>query len=215
MQDHWVRLLEGAWLTLQISLFATVFGTLIGVLAAVTARSSAWLRPVIAVYVSFIRGTPLFIQILVIYFILPAFGVDLSSFHTGIVVLSINSGAYISEMIRGALTAIPPGQIEAAMALALPPHRIWTKIVLPQVFRLIVAPLTVEFTALLKASALLSIIGVVELTRTAQQIITVTFAPTQTWLAVGALYFLMCFALGLFTRGLERAIANPLETRRA
>lgn len=215
MIDQWVRLLEGAWLTLQISLLATICGTIIGVLAAMAGRSSRWLRVAVAVYVSFIRGTPLFIQILVLYFILPGFGLDLTSFQTGVVVLSINSGAYISEMIRGALTAIPQGQVEAAQALALAPRQIWMQILLPQVFRLIVAPLTVEFTALLKASALLSIIGVVELTRTAQQIITVTYEPTPTWLAVGVLYFAMCFALGLLTRGLQRMVSNPLETRKA
>jgi His/Glu/Gln/Arg/opine family amino acid ABC transporter permease subunit len=215
MNDQWLRLLEGARLTLEVSLLATMLGTAIGVLAAVASRSGKLLKLLVAIYVSFIRGTPLFVQILVVYFILPGFGLDLTSFNTGVVVLSINSGAYISEMIRGALTAIPRGQIEAAQALAFSSRKIWTWIVLPQVFRLIVAPLTVELTALLKASALLSIIGVVELTRTAQQIIAVTYAPLQTWLVVGVLYFVMCCALGLLTRGLERAISNPLESRRA
>jgi len=82
---------------------------------------------------------------------------------------------------------------------------IWRRITLPQVFALILPPLTVEFTALLKASALLSVIGVVELTRTAQQIVAATFKPIEIWVTVGVLYFVMCFVLAALTRRLERA----------
>ena len=107
-------------------------------------------------------------------------------------------------MIRGALTAIPPGQVEAAQALAIPRRWIWLRIILPQVAVLVVPPLTVELAALVAGSALLSVVGVVELTRSAQQIIAVTFEPLGTWAKVAFLYFLMCFALGQLTRQLQR-----------
>jgi polar amino acid transport system permease protein len=87
----------------------------------------------------------------------------------------------------------------------MPAASVWRRIVIPQALRLIVPPLTVEFTALVKNSAFLSVIGVVELTRTAQQIISVSFKPTQTWLVVAGIYFVMCFVIGLVARRVERA----------
>lgn len=200
------ELLEGARITLAASFLAIILAILIGILAAAAENSRvAPVRAIATVYVSVIRGTPLYIQILAIYFLLPAVGLDIPRFTTGVIALALNSGSYISQMIAGALTAIPPGQVEAARALAIPRPLIWRRIVLPQALRLILPPLTVEFNALIKNSAFLSIIGVVELTRTAQQIISVSFKPTQTWLVVAAIYFVLCFAIGLMTRRIERA----------
>jgi len=199
-------LLKGAELTLSVSLLGIFFGTLVGVALALAQQSAiSPLLYFVRVYISFIRGTPLFIQILIVFFILPSIGIDISRFTSGVVALSLNSGAYISEMIRGGLTSIRRGQIEAGRALGMPRPLIWRRIILPQVFTVILPPLTVEFASLLKYSALLSVIGVVELTRTAQQIIAATFKPIEIWLTVGVLYFIMCFALGVLTRRIERA----------
>jgi His/Glu/Gln/Arg/opine family amino acid ABC transporter permease subunit len=198
-------LLRGAQLTLSSSLLAIVLGVMVGI--ALTLALHTGIRPVQALvwlYISFARGTPLFIQILIVFYILPSIGLDISSFLAGVIALSLNSGAYVSEMIRGGLSAIPKGQVEAARAIGMRRSLIWRRITLPQVFTLILPPLTVEFTALLKASALLSVIGVVELTRTAQQIVAATFKPIEIWLTVGVLYFFMCFALAALTRRLER-----------
>jgi His/Glu/Gln/Arg/opine family amino acid ABC transporter permease subunit len=199
-------LLKGAELTLSVSLLGIFFGTLVGVALALALQSAIPLLVYfVRLYISFIRGTPLFIQILIVFFILPSIGIDISRFTSGVVALSLNSGAYISEMIRGGLTSIRRGQIEAGRALGMPRSLIWRRIILPQVFTVILPPLTVEFASLLKYSALLSVIGVVELTRTAQQIIAATFKPIEIWLTVGVLYFIMCFALGVLTRRIERA----------
>lgn len=200
------QLMEGAKLTVAASFFAILLGLLIGILLAIAQESRfRALRALAAVYVSGIRGTPLYIQILAIYYIFPAVGLDLPRFATGVIALALNSASYICQMIGGALTAIPTGQIEAAKALAIPRVSIWRRIVLPQALRLILLPLTLEFVALIKNSAFLSVIGVVELTRTAQEIISVTFRPTQTWVLVAAVYFVICFAVGLLTRRIERA----------
>jgi His/Glu/Gln/Arg/opine family amino acid ABC transporter permease subunit len=202
-----IFLAGGAWVTVKISAFATVIGSLVGVIAAMMRQSSvAPLRAGAALYSNIARGTPLFMQILVIYFLLPAVGIDVDRVVAGVIALSFSSGAYISEMIRGALTSIAKGEIEAAHALALPARWIWLRIILPQVFTLILAPLTVEFAALVKGSALLSIIGVVELTRTAQQIIAGTFEPLPTWVETALIYFVMCFCLGQLAR-LTRQLA--------
>jgi polar amino acid transport system permease protein len=201
-------LLKGAELTLAVSLLGIVFGTLAGIALALALQSS--IPPLVyfvRIYISFIRGTPLFIQILIVFFILPSIGIDISRFTSGVVALSLNSGAYISEMIRGGLTSIARGQIEAGRALGMRRSLIWRRIILPQVFTVILPPLTIEFASLIKYSALLSVIGVVELTRTAQQIIAATFRPIEIWLTVGVLYFIMCFVLGMLTRRIERATA--------
>ena len=165
-----------------------------------------WIHPalLITVYVSFIRGTPLLIQILIIYYLLPAVGIDIPPFGAGVIALGVNGGAHIREIVRGALTAIPAGQIEAARALALPRRLIWTRIILPQVFALVLPPLTVEFSALLKGSALISVIGYVELTRQSQYLLASTAHPFIIWLLTALLYFAMCFALATVTDRIQR-----------
>jgi polar amino acid transport system permease protein len=153
------------------------------------------------------RGTPLFIQVLMVYYVLPAVGLDIPRFFAGVIALSLNSGAYVTEILRGGLSAIPRGQLDAARSVGMPRSLIWRRILLPQTFVLVLPPLTVEFTSLLKASALLSVIAVVELTRTAQQIVAATFRPVELWLVTGALYFVMCFTLGGAARWLEQRAA--------
>jgi len=199
-------LFKGAQITLALSLLGIALGIVVGTALAITVQAGGrLLRAFALLYISFARGTPLFIQVLIVFFVLPAVGLDIAAFYAAVIALSLNSGAYISEMIRGGLTAVPRGQIEAARALAMPQRLIWLHIRLPQVFSMILPPLTVEFVALLKASALVSVIGVVELTRTAQQLVAYTFQPVEIWLTVGVLYFVMCFVLGAVTRRIEHA----------
>lgn len=201
-------LLHGALVTLETSLLAVALGVVVGTVLTVLRQSP--LRPVewaCQAYMSVMRGTPLFIQILMVYYVLPAVGLDIPRFLAGVLALSLNSGAYVTEILRGGLSAIPRGQVDAARAVGMPRSLIWRHILLPQTFVLVLPPLTVEFTSLLKASALLSVIAVVELTRTAQQIIAATFRPIELWLVTGALYFVMCLALSGAARWLEQRAA--------
>ena len=201
-------LLRGALVTLETSLLAIVLGIVVGV--ALTVLRQARVRPVewaCQVYMSVMRGTPLFIQILIVYYVLPGLGFDIPRFAAGVVALSLNSGAYVTEILRGGLSMIPRGQVDAARSVGMSRALMWRHVLLPQAIALVLPPLTVEFTSLLKASALLSVIAVVELTRTAQQIIAATFRPVELWLAAGALYFVMCFALGGAARWLEHRAA--------
>jgi len=199
------RLLEGALVTLEVSLLAILLGIVVGVVLVIAMQTEMRVVHAIArAHISFARGTPLLIQILIVFFVLPAVGLDIPRFWAAVIALSLNSGAYIAEMIRGGLTAIPKGQFEAARALSMPRSLIWRHITLPQVFSLILPPLTVELTALVKGSALISVIGVIEMTRTAQQVIASTYQPVEIWVTVGTLYFAVCFALGTLTRRLER-----------
>jgi His/Glu/Gln/Arg/opine family amino acid ABC transporter permease subunit len=201
-------LLQGALVTLETSLLAVVLGIAVGI-ALTVLRQTSW-RPAewgCQAYMSVMRGTPLFIQILMVYYVLPAAGLDLPRFVAGVIALSLNSGAYITEILRGGLSAIPRGQVDAARAFGMPRTLIWRHILLPQTFVLVLPPLTVEFTSLLKASALLSVIAVVELTRTAQQIVAATFRPIEIWLVTGALYLVMCSTLSGAARWLEQRAA--------
>src|ERR1700733_6338082 len=192
MVDAAPWLLQGAVMTLETSLLAIALGLPVGIALAVAQRARLrMLRGFVSVYISFARGTPLFIQIMLVFFVLPSLGFDIPRFCAGVIALSLNSGAYIAEMIRGGATAFPKGQVEAARALSMPRSLMWRDIILPQVLALILPPLTVEFTGLLKGSALLAVIGIVELTRTGQQM-------------VGIFYFVMCYALAALTRYLER-----------
>jgi polar amino acid transport system permease protein len=197
-------LLRGALVTLETSVLAVVLGVAVGIGLTVLRQSGR--RPIewaCQAYMSVMRGTPLFIQVLMVYYVLPAVGLDIPRFFAGVIALSLNSGAYVTEILRGGLSAIPRGQVDAARSVGMPRSLIWRHVLLPQTFVLVLPPLTVEFTSLLKASALLSVIAVVELTRTTQQIVAATFRPVELWLTTGVLYFAMCFALGTAARWLE------------
>jgi His/Glu/Gln/Arg/opine family amino acid ABC transporter permease subunit len=202
-------LLRGAAVTLETSLLAVSLGLAVGIVLTMLRRVRigvvAWLCQV---YISVMRGTPLFVQILMVFYVLPAVGLDLPRFFAGVIALSLNSGAYVTEILRGGLSAIPLGQLDAARAAGMSRSLTWRHIILPQVLMLVLPPLAIEFTSLLKASALLSVIAVVELTRTTQQIIAATFRPIELWVTTGALYFVMCFMLGGVTRWLERQAAR-------
>lgn len=204
MLDAILPLLRGAIATLEIAICGTCLALVLGVLAAIVGQAGTPPRILIATYVSFIRGTPLLVQLLVIFYVLPKIGLDVPPFWAGVVALGINGGAHIREMIRGALTAIPPGQVAAARALAMPRFWIWARIVLPQVFVLILPPLTVEFAALLKGSALISIVGYVELTRQAQYQLATSSHPYAVLVTTAAIYGVMCLAVGEVTRHLQR-----------
>ena len=148
------------------------------------------------------------VQIFFIYYALPGLlGIDLSPFIAGVLALSLNSAAFVSEILRAGISAIPRGQIEAAKALGLKRRVIWGRVILPHVFIMILPPLTNEFTMLVKASSLLSVITVVELTRTAQQIMIFTYRPVEVMLAAATLYFVICFSLSSVSRRFERRAA--------
>ena len=200
------QFLAGAGVTLWVSLAGFVLGTLVAflLLAAGKSRFRA-LRFLGALYTSFIRGTPLIVQIFVVYYVLPGLiGVDFPPLIAGIFALGLNSAAFVAEILRGGLTRIPVGQFEAAKALGLGPVVTWVKVVMPQLFRNVTPPMVNEFTMLVKASAILSVITVIELTRTAQNVMNITYRPTESFIIAAALYFIMLFACSMVVRRLER-----------
>ena len=202
--DALPRLLEGAWMTIQVSFLA--FFCAGGLAIAITLlRRLEWraIDAVVAVYISFIRGTPVLIQIFLCFYVLPVVGIDIGAVTAGVLALTLNSAAFQTEIFRGGLAALPRSQIETARSLGIPPSVMWLKIILPQLFISTTPPLVNEFTLVVKSTPLVSVITVVELMRVSQQIFSSNFHPIEVLLGAFVLYFLICFAGSQLSRWLE------------
>lgn len=205
--DALPHLLGAAVTTVWISLLGVLLGQVIGVLVCVARQSGNRAADLAGgVYVSFFRGVPLLIQLLLIYYMLPLVGIDVPPLVAAIGALSLASGAYVSEIYRGALNGVPHGQSEAALALGFPALTIWKRILLPQAFRISVPALVNELILLLKASSLISVVGVAELTRTSQTISASNYRPLEIYLAAGFIYLAINGALALFGTLVERRL---------
>ena len=186
-------LLAGAGITIEITALSVGFGMAIGVIVSLIRLSGIKpLRILGNIYVDFLRGTPLLVQIFLVYFALPALihhRVD--AFVAAIAACSINSGAYVAEVFRGGIESIDKGQMEAGRSLGMTWWQTMRYIILPQAFKRIIPPLGNEFIAMLKDSSLVSVIGFEELTRRGQLIIARTYASFEIWLTVAVLYLIM------------------------
>ena len=207
------RLLEGAFITLQVAILGFFLSIILAtaITIARTSLKSKILNLIIAFYISFIRGTPLLVQIFLIYYVLPVFGLNLGPFTAGIVAITLNSAAFVTEILRGGLASVPIGQFEAAKSLGISGIALWRKIILPQTFITSIPPLVNEFTMVLKATALLSVITVVELMRVSQQIYSANYHPVEVLSATFVIYFIMCFVVSRSSVILE----NKLKVKRA
>jgi len=199
-------LLAGATVTVQITALSVGFGLIIGMFVGI-ARLSALLpvRAVAAVYVDFIRGTPLLVQIFLIYFALPILlGTRIDPFIAAITACSINSGAYVAEIFRAGIQSIDKGQMEAGRSLGMTWPQTMRHIILPQAFKRVIPPLGNEFIAMLKDSSLVSVIGFEELTRRGQLIIARTYGSFEIWLTVALIYLIMTLAISRLVAYFER-----------
>ena len=197
--------MEAAWVVLLITIATIALSWVFGLLAVLGKRSDFMLlRAIASFYVWFIRGTPALIQVFIIYFGLPQIGLNPSPCLAGVIALGLNSGAYVAEIIRSGLLAIPKGQFESSQALGMSHPETMVRIVLPQVFRIILPPLTNEAIAALKNTSLLSTITVVDLTLYAQTIISTTFRPFQFFIATAVIYLVMTTLLTQLSSWMER-----------
>jgi polar amino acid transport system permease protein len=202
-----------AGMTIYVSLAGIALGMAIGFIVCLARLSgNRRLARVGGFYVSFFRGVPLLVQLLFIYYFLAEFGVDVPAMAAAIGGLGLASGAYQAEILRGALNAVPSGQAEAATALGFARAEIWRRILLPQALRISVPPLINEFTLLLKASSLVSVVGIAELTRVSMNIASSTYRPLEAYLGAGAFYLAinLCLA-GLGNLAERRLAAGSLQ----
>ncbi|MFA6814817.1 MAG: amino acid ABC transporter permease [Lentisphaeria bacterium] len=204
--DSLPLLLQGALVTLEISILSVTFGFLIGMVTGV-ARLSPFrvIRYSANIYVDFIRGTPLLVQIFIVYFALPIIiGSHVNPFFAAISACSINSGAYVAEIFRSGIQAVDKGQMEAGRSLGLNWFQTMKHIIMPQAFKKIIPPLGNELITMLKDSSLVSVIGFEELTRKGQIVIARTYASFEIWIAVAIIYLIMTFTIARLVGLVER-----------
>ena len=200
--------LEAAWVTVQISCLSLLLGFLVAI-ALVALRLSDFLavRCLSRLYVSVFRGTPCLVQLFVIYFGGPQMGLELDPFVAGVIGLGLNIAAYMAESIRGAIENVDRGQSEAARSIGFGRAATLRLVVLPQAARLMIRPLGVNAVGLIKGSALVSSISVVELTYTAQRFISSTYKPFEIFSVSAVLYIVMVYAVRLVVDRLDQRFA--------
>jgi polar amino acid transport system permease protein len=197
-------LARGTLVTLQISLVAGVLACILGFTLGLAALSHVrLLRWIISAYVDFVRGTPLLIQVFLVFFALPVIGIRFDEIWAGIVALAFNTSAYIAETVRGGVGSIERGQTEAARSIGMVHPQILAYILLPQALRPIVPPLTNELISMTKNTSLLSVISVYELTRAGQAIISVHFVPFEIYLLLAIYYYVLIKCLSWLSRFIE------------
>jgi polar amino acid transport system permease protein len=197
-------LAHGTVVTLKISLVAGVLACIIGFTLGLAALSHVRaLRWIIAAYVDFVRGTPLLIQVFLVFFALPVVGIRFDEIWAGIIALAFNTSAYIAETVRGGVGSVERGQTEAAKSIGMFRWQILTYILLPQALRPMVPPLTNELISMTKNTSLLSVISVYELTRAGQAIISVHFVPFEIYLLLALYYYALIKALSYLSRWVE------------
>lgn len=203
-------LLAGAGVTIEITAIAVGLGFIFGLITSVCRLSGVKILQVIAVcYVNIIRGTPMLVQIFLIYFVLPmVIGERINPFVAAVAACSINSGAYVSEIFRAGIQSVDKGQMEAGRSLGLSWMQTMRYVILPQAFKHVIPPLGNEFISMTKETSLVSVIGFEELTRRGQLIIAKTYGSFEIWLTVAAIYLVMTLTIARLVSYLERRFAT-------
>ena len=205
----WGPLVKGLMVTLQMSGIALVLALVLGVVTAIFRLVGTRMQRAVArTYLEVIRNTPLLMQIYVFYFVVaPLIGLD--RYATGVIALAVFGGAFASEIVRAGIEAVPRGQWEAAASLGLTRAQVYRLVVLPQALRLLLPPLTGQAITLIKASAIVSVIAVFDLTTEGRNIISDTFLTFEIWLTVAAIYLAVTLTISLAVGALERRLGEP------
>ncbi|WP_165618596.1 ABC transporter permease subunit [Streptococcus pyogenes] len=219
LPKYWAYFNYGVLVTIMISVSVVFFGTLIGVLVTLIKRSHVKpLTWVVNLYVWIFRGTPMVVQIMIAFAWMHfnnmptiGFGVldlDFSRLLPGIIIISLNSGGYISEIVRAGIEAVPKGQLEAAYSLGIRPQNAMRYVILPQAFKNILPALGNEFITIIKDSAFLQTIGVMELWNGAQSVVTATYSPISPLLVAAFYYLMVTTVMAQLLAVLERHMAQ-------
>ena len=196
--------LSGLWVTLKISFFAMILTLVLGIIVALMKLSSmVFLRDIATVYITIVRGTPLLVQIFLFYFIVANI-FELERFVAGILSLGIFFGAYMAEILRGAIQSIDKGQLEAAKSLGISNFQAMRYIILPQAFKRALPTLVGETIALVKDSSLVSVISITDLTKVGKEIVANTFSPFETWIVIALLYLCITSSLSYIGHRIEK-----------
>lgn len=209
IQDNLPIMLWGASMTILVSGVAIILGMPLGlVLCFGVCSKNTWLRRFSRIYQSVWRGTPILVQLLIIYYLLPLIGINVAPILAAIIALTLNTIAFQAEIFRGGLLAIPPGQLEAARMVGVRKWAARQHILVPQILRLVIPSLVNETISILKNSSLVSVIAVTELMRVSQQIVATTFRPFEIYIAAAIIYIVINFLLSRIGRMTEQRLAR-------
>lgn len=206
--DTFPMLMRGLKLTVEIAVGGLFCGFILGSIAGLMKLArSLFTRKLAGVYVEAIRGTPMLVQAMFLYYGIPmAAGIRITPITAGIIIIAINSGAYIAEIVRGAVQSIDPGQVEAGRSIGLTRSQTMRYVVWPQALKRMIPPLGNQFIISLKDTSLLMVIGVGELMRTGQEITSVNFRAFEVYLAVACVYLVMTLSIAQAMKMLEKKL---------
>ena len=219
--DNWPMFLRGAGMTLLISIIGTIFGAIIGLLAGVIRTIPKperrgkriflkLVNAILTMYIEFFRGTPMIVQAMVIFYgSAMAFGVDMDRTVAAIFIVSINTGAYMAEIVRGGVISVDKGQFEAAQAIGMNHMQTMQQVVLPQVIRNILPATGNQFVINIKDTSVLNVIGVTELYFQTKTVAGISFKYFEPFFVACILYFIMTFSVTLILRYFERKLDGP------
>jgi polar amino acid transport system permease protein len=202
--------LMGAVVTLELTILSVAIGMILGLIFGLLKLNPQFKIGyyLATLYIDFFRGTPLFVQILLLYFgVLPLFG-DIGAFTSAVIACGLNSAAYIAEIVRAGIQAIDKGQMEAGRSLGMNQRQAMWYIILPQAYKVVIPPLINEFIAMLKDTSLVSIISVSELTLRGKLIYASSYEPAWVWGTVAIIYFIITKLLAMFGDYMERRLAT-------
>ena len=202
----WPQLLDGALITVETTSISLLLGCFLGLLVGIGRLNPArrFIYGICTAYVAAIRGTPLLVQLFILFFGLPHFGLLLPAFLCGVLGLGVYSGAYVSEIVRGAIQSIDKGQMEAARSIGLSSSQAMLEVILPQAVLRMIPPLGNEFIALIKNSALVSLLTIHDLMHEGQKIISISYRSLEVYLAIALIYFVLTGITTLALRKLEQ-----------
>ncbi|GKX67853.1 amino acid ABC transporter permease [Inconstantimicrobium mannanitabidum] len=200
LKNYYPFFLKGAGITIVLAFFSVIVGTILGLfLSLLKLSNNKVLRFIASAYIEFVRGTPILVQVWIVYLGLSNIGLNLPDIVTGIIALSLNSGAYVAEIIRAGINAVDKGQMEAARSLGMNKGLAMKEIIIPQAFKNILPALGNEFISVIKESSIVSVLGVAELMYNSQTVGSITYKGLPPLYVAAVMYFLITFTL---SRGL-------------
>ncbi|WP_040192048.1 amino acid ABC transporter permease [Clostridium culturomicium] len=210
LEKYYPVFIEGIKFTLLVSLLAVVFGVIFGTILCFMKRSKLRVlripipKIIASIYIEFVRGTPLLLQIFIVYFGLNTFGFKFSPITACVIALSLNSGAYVAEIIRSGIDAVAKGQLEAARSLGMTQSKAMQYIILPQAIKNILPAIGNEFVTIIKESSMASSIGVAEITYAGKLVTGATYRNFEPLIVAAVCYFILTFTLGRLMAYVER-----------
>ncbi|MCT4508038.1 MAG: amino acid ABC transporter permease [Tepidibacter sp.] len=207
LSEYYMFFLTGTKNTVLLSVCSVFIGVVLGLFVSLMKLSKNKVLNIIAsIYIEFLRGTPILVQLFIVYYGLPSLGIDIPPFVAGIIALSINSSAYVAEIIRAGIQAVDKGQMEAARSLGMSQNMAMRYIIIPQGLKNILPALGNEFIVLIKESSIVMMVGIADVMYNTNIIRGNTFQPFEPLLAAAFIYFVLTFTLSKFMNKIERGM---------